>query len=182
MNRKNRIKHHRTTTRNIYCPDQIITRPADFISKNNTATCPHQRIQSHHYCLEQLDTLKGMGSGSFRKQPAGDYVVVAENVQTGCRSMDTVTITAKPGPNEYALVPGCYKPEESFEVQTTGSDAGVDYSLQRIQLLQTIQHSVLHSSKHNAATRDVINRKRVLKFRRPEVMRGSIIFSIAMLR
>ena len=81
------------------------------------------------YCLEQLDTLKGMGSGSFRKQPAGDYVVVAENVQTGCRSMDTVTITAKPGPNEYALVPGCYKPEESFEVQTTGSDAGVDYFL-----------------------------------------------------
>ncbi|MDE5639313.1 MAG: hypothetical protein K2I47_05920, partial [Odoribacter sp.] len=81
------------------------------------------------YRLDQLDTLRGTGSGSFKKQSAGDYIVIAENEKTGCRSADSVTIAVKRGPNVYALVLGCYKPEESFDIQMTGSDAGVDYFL-----------------------------------------------------
>jgi len=81
------------------------------------------------YRLNQLDTLMGPGSGSFEKQPAGVYEVIAENQETGCRSKDTVTITAKPGPHEYAVLPGCYTPDDVFDLQTNGSDTGVDYFL-----------------------------------------------------
>uniref|UniRef100_UPI00203B7E2D immunoglobulin domain-containing protein n=1 Tax=Odoribacter lunatus TaxID=2941335 RepID=UPI00203B7E2D len=81
------------------------------------------------YRLNQLDTVTGPGGALFKKQPAGVYAVIAENMTTGCRNIDSVMITAKPGPNVYAMVPGCYSTEEVFDLQTTGSDTGVYYVL-----------------------------------------------------